>query len=212
MKNNSLTVIKNKGFLRKVKVVLPILEQFQTISGKDGKQCIKQMQELGYNYLGEGINALCFSFGEDKVLRIELEYNKNGMYKWLSHTSGNKYRLAPKIFFLAKNKVSSRQTMLISVVERLKPISKSSFIKRGMKNVFFESFQSVYDYKMKDFEYYWEMMERCVKKEVVLKSIISLKEVKDIKEKLGKKINDIHSGNVMISLDEKRLVLTDPMN
>lgn len=209
-----LTVFKNKGYLRKVQKVLPILEEIAPSMVKTKVMSYdilrkKIRKEFGYKYLGSGYTAICFEIDEGRVLRIEYNYGKSGMFRWLEYAEENPSSITPRVFFRGVVKVAHQKKFLITVVEKLQPIEKSKVFKRSSLENACDNL-SIFFRRKKNYEPFWEGFANSIKNGLDANKILPFNDAYQVKIALTR-INDIHSGNIMFSEKRNKLILSDPL-
>lgn len=165
-------------------------------------------KKFGVKYLGSGINAMAFKINSKKVIRIEFNSAKDGYFKWMKYCLKNQdMKSIPKIHLacLANNKHVNN--CLITVSELLIPIKGSKVFKNIEKAssllwVFFDNTSQLTHKET------FSAIEKNIKPG--FEKIIFPQEYLRIKKSV-KDINDLHSGNMMLSPNKKRLVITDPI-
>ena len=171
------------------------------------KKFIKNIsKKMGIKFLGKGVSAYVFQLSPKKVIRIEFEPSSYGYLKWLKYCIKNQdMKSIPKIH-MAFALFNDNSCYLITVSELLIPIKGSKVFKdiHGASGLIWQFFDEP-NAKMVIFE----EIKKNIK--VGFQSIIIPQEYVKIKNSMNF-LNDLHSENMMLSPDKKRLVITDPIS
>lgn len=168
------------------------------------------LKEFKIPFLGNGQNAFVFELSKTRALRIEFYSSTMKYFKWMRYCIENQdLKSIPKIFMACTfRNMEKRCNVLLSVVEKLGPLRGSKLFKD--MGHFIDTLYIFFRVRTKE-EDVLEFMLSCLRKEVKRNGlVVEADEYLKIKSSI-KGINDIHEGNLMVSFDQKRLVITDPM-
>ena len=217
-----LIVKKNSGMKNKIKQFLEIADtvKYYRFGYENSYRSLKYRIKKQYDVtiLGAGYSAIVFDLEGKYAVRIEFcDRTKNtakiggGFQKWVEFAINNKINLCPKVFYHAEMINNNGVPFLITVTKKLTEL-EHSYLYEGAP---YEEIKDHIDNLKKAFktksikkqDIYLKKFEESLNEK--LEKWLSVDEFMFIKENI--KLNDIHSGNVMLDMKKKKVVFTDPI-
>lgn len=218
----TLVVKKNSRMKAKVQQFIEIADtvrfyRFGYYNSYAGlKRRIKKQYDV--TVLGTGYSAIVFDLEGKYAVRLEFCKNKeatikigSGFQKWIEFAINNEMNLCPKVYYHAEMINNNGVPVLITVMKKLTELEHSYIY----ENYPYKEIQS-YVYNLKE-----AFSTKSIKKQTLflkkfeeslnekLEKWLSVEEFMLLKKKI--KLNDIHSGNVMLDMQKKKIVFTDPI-
>lgn len=199
------------------KILLDIKSFLNSLSCNSSYMLLAKFKKaFPYKVIGVGGCAFVVQISKTQVVRVESLDVESGYLKWLKYVLKNQnLKCVPKIFAAFKfipdfgYFASGRNPgFLVSVSELLIPLSKAKVLK-NYKNASSELMKWFLEKSKEEDHHLLESFKKKVKLEHM--AVFRPKEYIKIKSEV-KGINDIFYKNVMVSLNSRRLVITDPIS
>lgn len=202
---------KNDGMNSTVSHLLENIQELckETYDMEQMKRIIRKT--YGFKFLGSGVTAMVFQISKTKIIRIERDFNKNGFFKWMKYCLKNQHlKTVPKISLSCTIQGTiSYPNYFITINELLIPLHGSNVFKKIDNSEvlwgYFEPKASSYGSHQEIFDAFTQNLKNG------FKGLFKPEEYAYIRRTF-RKINDLHSGNMMLSPNKKRLIFTDPIN
>lgn len=198
---------KDVGLTKKVAKMLEFIQNIDYYNCDIEKEFSKK---FNVKFLGSGINAYAFRLNSKKIIRIEFQPSKEGYFMWMKYCLKNQeMKSVPKIALACLINKDKSNECLVTVTELLIPLQGSKVFKNIEKTS--ALIWGFFDESASDGTSNVDIFSK-IQKQIKpgFEKIIFPQEYAKIK-KAVKTINDLHSGNMMLSPNKKRLVLTDPI-